>query len=323
MRRVRLSLVLLVVLLPIFAGVAGAMMGGGMLHPMRRELSADLVERADRAFHDVHAIREDFDVRAPDGVLLRGWKVRPPQPNGDWVMLFHGVSDNRVGMHAYAAFLLRNNYSIVMMDVRAHGASEGPMATYGWLERNDTRAIVDELFATEQVHCLFLLGESMGASIALQSAAVEPRVMGVVAESAFANLREVSFDYAGLRMSPLLGRTLFRPASMLALRAAEKEGQFRADDISPEKAVAERAFPVLLICGLSDHNIPARHTKRIFKAATGPKEMWLVQGAGHTGALGTAPKEFEQRVVSFFAKLHAANQKNMEQERSKRWAKAL
>lgn len=309
MRRARISFVLLALLLPLFAGVAGAMMGGGMLHPMRRELSAELVEQADRVFRDVDASREDFDVHAPDGVLLRGWRVRPPQPNGDWVMLFHGVSDNRVGMRGYAEFLLGHNYSILMMDARAHGASEGAMATYGLLGRNDTRAVVDALFGSEKVHCLFLLAESMGASIALQSAAIEPRVSGVVAESAFANLREVTFDYAGLRMSPLLGRTLFRPASAMALRSAEKEGSFRADDIAPEKSVAERAFAVLLICGLSDRNIPGRHTKRIFKAAIGPKEMWLVQGAGHTGALGTAPEEFKRRVTSFFTMLHEVAQK--------------
>jgi alpha-beta hydrolase superfamily lysophospholipase len=322
MRRARFSFVLLVLLLPLFAGVAGAMMGSGMLHPMRRDLSPELVQQADRAFGRASAHREDFDVRAPDGTLLRGWKVRPRQPNRDWVMLFHGVADNRAGMMGYAEFLLRDGYSVLMMDARAHGASEGPMATYGWLERNDTRAITDALFATEKVHCFFLLGESLGASIALQSAAVEPNVMGVVAESAFANLREVTFDYAGLRISPLLGRTLFRPASTMALRAAEKEGQFRADDISPEKAVAERAFAVLLICGLSDHNIPARHSKRIFNAAIGPKEMWLVKGAGHTGALGTEPKEFERRVADFFAKLHEEKQKANEQEESKRRATA-
>jgi hypothetical protein len=239
---------------------------------------------------------------------LRGWKARPPVPNGDWVQLFHGVSDNRAGMSGYAEFLLRNGYSVVLMDARSNGASDGAMATYGWLERDDTRAIAEALFATERVHCFFLLGESMGASIALQSAAVEPRVMGVVAESAFANLREVSFDYAGLHLSSFLGRTLFRPASAMAVGAAKKEGKFKAEDVSPEKAVAARPFPVLLICGSRDRNVPARHTRRIFKAAAGPKEMWLVQGAGHTGALGTQPKEFESRVLGFLGKLHASKQ---------------
>ncbi len=304
MKRLRNGFVAIVLALPVLAGAAGAMMGSGMLHPVRRELSPQLVQQADQSFNRLQAKREEFDVRAPDGVLLRGWKVRPPAPNGDWVLLFHGVSDNRAGMLGHAELLLKNHFSVVLMDARAHGASKGPMATYGWLERHDTRAIADALFASEQPHCLFFLGESMGASIALQSAALEPRVDGVVAESAFANLREVSFDYTGLHFSPLLGRTLFRPASTMAIRAAEKEGGFDADDISPEKAVAERAFPVLLICGLSDRNIPARHTRRIFKAAAGPKEMWLVKGADHTAALGKEPQEFERRVVSFYRKIH-------------------
>ncbi|MBI3484674.1 MAG: alpha/beta hydrolase [Acidobacteria bacterium] len=306
MRRARTAFVALVLLLPFVAGGAGAMMGSGVLHPMRRSLAPEQIQQAGKSMARVSAKRDDFEVRAPDGVVLRGWKARPPESNGDWVQLYHGVSDNRAGMTGYAEFLLRNGYSVLLMDARAHGASDGAMATYGWLERNDTRAIAQALFATENVHCFFLLGESMGASIALQSAAVESRVMGVVAESAFANLREVSFDYAGLHLSSFLGRTLFRPASAMAMGAAEKEGGFKADDVSPEKAVAARAFAVLLICGTRDRNVPARHTQRIFQAAIGPKEMWLVNGAGHTGALGTHPREFERRVVDFFGKIHGS-----------------
>ena len=40
-----------------------------------------------------------------------------------------------------------------------------------------------------------------------QSAVVEPRIEGVVAEDPFADLREVSYEYAGLRLSPFLGET--------------------------------------------------------------------------------------------------------------------
>src|SRR6266487_650789 len=77
------------------------------------------------------AFRQDFDVRAPDGALLRGWKFVPKNPNGNWVLLFHGVADNRVGVIGQSEILLRAGYSVVMMDARAHGASEGPIATSG------------------------------------------------------------------------------------------------------------------------------------------------------------------------------------------------
>jgi len=282
------------------SAIAGAMLGGGILHPARRTLDAALIAQANDVFARDGAICQEFDVSAQDGVILRGWKVRAKSPNGDWVMLFHGQGDNRVGTISYANFLLRAGYSVVMMDTRAQGASGGTMTTYGWKERWDTKSIVSALYASENPRSLFALGESMGAAIALQSAAVEPRISAVVAEAPFSNLREVTYDYAGLQLSPWLGKTLFRPATIIALRTAEKEGGFRADDVSPEQAVSERAFPVLLICGTLDRRIPCRHARRIFRAATGPKELWVVRGAQHTGAYGIDPAEFERRVLAFF-----------------------
>lgn len=140
----------------------------------------------------------------------------------------------------------------------------------------------------------------MGAAIVLQSAAVEPRIEAVVAEDPFANLREVSYDYAGLHFSPLLGKTLFRPAVMVAMHVIKKEGGFNPDDVSPEKSVAQRPFAVLLICGTADHTIPCRHAQRIYEAARGPKQLWVVQGAGHAAALGHARVEYERRVIALF-----------------------
>ena len=302
-----------VVLAPVGAELAGRVMAERFLHPRRIPLGPRQIANANAHFARVHARQEDFTVRAADGALLRGWKVRP-QPNdvparegaGDWVLLLHGSSDNRAGMSAHAEMLLRHGYNVLMMDSRAQGESEGRMVTYGWQERYDVQAIVKMLRAKEMPHCIFALGESMGAVIALLSGGIEARIDGVVAESAFQNLREVSYDYSGLRISPLLGRTLFRPVAITGIRAMEKEGGFRAADISPESAVAARAFPVLLICGLRDRNIPPRHSQAIYDAATGSKELWLVPRTGHTQALWAAPQEFEMRVISFFQGIHNA-----------------
>jgi pimeloyl-ACP methyl ester carboxylesterase len=227
----------------------------------------------------------------------------PPQAiNGDWVILFHGIADNRTGNSGHAEFLLRHRYSLVMVDSRAQGESGGDIETYGWKERYDTVAITDALYASEKVRYLYALGVSLGAAIALQSAAVERRIEAVAAEAPFANLREVSYDYAGLHAGSWLGKSLFRPASIVAMKSIEKGGGFRPEDVSPEKAVAERPFPVLLICGTRDATIPCRHAERIYKAATGPKELWIVQGAEHASAMGQDPVEYENRVISFFEK---------------------
>jgi uncharacterized protein len=297
MRRIAYLVIGLLVLAPAGAAILGRGMGPAALHPMR--LNPERLEQTAQMLARTQSTKEDFSVRAPDGVELRGWKVRPPSPNGDWVLLYHGVADNRSGTLGYAKLLLRHGYSVVMMDSRAHGASGGDMATYGWKERHDTVAIVDALYSTERVRHLYALGISMGGAIALQSAAVEPRIEGVIAEDPFADLREVSYDYAGLHFSPLLGKTLFRTASIVGIREMGKAGGFNPDDVSPEKAVAARSFPVLLICGTRDYTIPCRHAERIYAAASGPKELWIVDGAEHASALGRAPFEYEERVIRF------------------------
>jgi hypothetical protein len=338
--RPRIIRILLILLLlpPILACIAGWLVAPNFLHPFRRELTPDLIREADASFAHSGGHREDFNVKAPDGIMLHGWIVSPPNSNGNWVLLFHGVADNRVGVIGQSEFLLRAGYRVVMMDARAHGTSEGPIATYGWLERNDTRAIVDVLIQTVQgpyfdekirsgkwrlepddnpdskhllvhhpppsdapIQHIFALGESMGAGIVLQSAAIEPRIEAVVAEAAFANLREASYDYAGLRQSPLLGKTWFRPFSWTLIYRDEHLSGLPIDEVSPEKAVATRAFPVLLICDEKDEALPCRHTKLIYAAAIGPKQLWEVPGAFHTAAVGFQPVEFQRRVLDFFA----------------------
>jgi alpha-beta hydrolase superfamily lysophospholipase len=319
MRR-RLIRILLILLLfpPLLAAVAGWLAASGFLTPIRRELTPDLIHEADASFAVTHSSRQDFDIRASDGIQLRGWRVTPPNPNGSWVLLFHGVADNRVGVIGQSEFLLRAGYSVIMMDARGHGASEGPVATYGWLERNDTRAVIDALLSDFETRCaaiqwhglggpvcapnhIFALGESMGAGIALQSAGADPRIEAVVAEASFANLREASYDYAGLRKSPLLGKTLFAPFSWTLLYRGEKAAGFPLAEISPMKAVAARAFPVLLICDEKDEALPCRHSEMIYAAARGPKDLWKVPRAFHTAALGFQPEEFKRRVLAFFA----------------------
>src|ERR1700730_13017676 len=299
-RPLRIALIILL-FPPTLAAVGGWLAGPSFLHPIRRELSPDLIRAADVTFEQIGVHREAFDVRARDAVLLRGWKVRAARPNGNWVLVYHGVADNRMGLLEDARILLLAGYSVVMMDARAHGASEGPMATYGWLERNDTTAVIDMLEAAEHPRHLFALGESMGAGIELQSAAVEPRIEAVVAEASFASLREASYDYAGLQRYPLLGMTLLAPGAWTMVYHGELTAGFPAGEVSPERAVAARPFPVLLICDEEDTVLPFRHTKRIYAAARGLKQMWVVPHAFHTAALGYEPAEFRRRVLEFFA----------------------
>jgi uncharacterized protein len=310
-------IVAVVVVVLIFSALAGYWAAAMSLHPARRPLSAELIAEADQEFQHDRAERTMFDVRAQDGILLRGWLVQRA-PNSatdpseskiksrDWVLLFHGVADNRVGDLGVADFLLRAGYGVVMMDSRAHGESEGDLATYGWKERDDVRAIVAALEDKVHPQCIFAFGVSMGGGIALQAAAVEPRISAVAAETPFSSFREASYDYAGFHRNPWLGRILFRTVVEAGFLATKKIAGFYPSDVSPEKSVAQRPFPVLLISDGEDVVLPLRHQQATFTAAKGPKKLWIVPGAIHASAMGVAPQEYERRVLSFFARAHDA-----------------
>jgi pimeloyl-ACP methyl ester carboxylesterase len=306
-----LAFIAFVLLFSAFAGYWAAM----SLHPERRPLSAELIAEADQVFRHDRAERTTFDVRALDGILLRGWLVQPDANSSadstaskikprDWVLLFHGVSDNRAGDLGVADFLLRAGYGVVMMDSRAHGESEGDLATYGWKERDDVRGVVAELENKVHPQCIFAFGVSMGGGIALQAAAVEPRISAVAAEAPFTSFREASYDYAGFHRNPWIGRILFRTIVEAGFLATKKIAGFYPSDVSPEKSVAQRSFPILLISDGDDVVLPLRHQQAILAAARGPKELWVVPNAIHASAMGVAPEEYERRVLALFAKAH-------------------
>jgi hypothetical protein len=107
MRRMVRIVLILAFAPPLVAAGMGWLAGPSFLHPIRRELSPDLIQEANASFSHIGAHSEEFDMRAPDGALLRGWKVRTAKPNGNWVLVFHGVADNRAGVVGQAQFCFR------------------------------------------------------------------------------------------------------------------------------------------------------------------------------------------------------------------------
>lgn len=115
----------------------------------------------------------------------------------------------------------------------------------------------------------------------------------------------MTYNSADFQRNVFLGKTIFRPAAMVADFEAEPQGGFRFADVSPEKSVAMWKFPILLIYGLHDHNIPQRGVVAAFTAAAGQGAMTRsgcrIQKGPECGA------ESPQRVIAFFASAHAAD----------------
>jgi len=145
----------------IFGGIG---LGSIALHPGRRPLTADDQHKAATNAQAEHAEFRNVMLTASDGAVLRAWFIRPAAANGHAVILLHGVSDNRLGVYGYGNWLAKNRYSVLLPDARAHGVSGGEIATYGLKESDDIHQWVNWLAENDHPHCIFGLGESMGAA---------------------------------------------------------------------------------------------------------------------------------------------------------------
>jgi len=243
----------------------------------------------------------EVSIVAADNATLRAWWLRPPAFNGNCVTVLHGIADSRVGSVGFAPMFLNEGYAVLLPDSRAHGASEGQFVTYGLLVKHDVIAWAEWM---KRSGCgkLYGLGESLGASILIQSAAVEPVFASIVAESPYADLSEIA-EYRIRRMSRMPGFVAAPAAKMVvssAILYARWVDNLDLREVSPVRAIAHASTPVLLIHGMKDFLTPAWNSQKL-AMANPQNSLWLVPYAEHTGAAAAAPGEFHDRVLYWFA----------------------
>jgi hypothetical protein len=274
-------------------------LGEFALHPAKVPINRQSAAKA--VASRFGAVLQDASVASTDGIQLQGWFARPTQNNGNTVILFHGIGDNRQGMMGLAGLFLSKGYSVLLPDSRGQGASDG-IPTYGDRERSDIRRWFAWLAGHENPRCVFGMGESMGAAIMLQALKDVP-FCAVVAEAPFADFREIAYIRVGqfFNTGSWLGRIVLRPAIELAFIYCRLKYGVQLSGISPEKSVVGNQVPILLIHGLADTNIPLHQSERIFEHCRSKISFWKVPDAGHCGSLNAASPEFEQRVLTWFS----------------------
>ena len=250
-----------VVLLAILWGQLPGIAAGGLLHPARRVTSQP---------PPANCVDAQF---AGAGVTLRGWTCASTSPRRGAIVYLHGIADNRGSAAGIVQRFVPRGFDVIAYDSRAHGDSEGDACTYGFFEKQDLRRVLDTLPAGPVV----LIGTSLGAAVALQETADDPRVTAVVAAETFSDLRTVATERAP---SFLTKATINR-----AFALVETQAGFRVDDVHPQNAARRITAPVLIIHGEQDSETPPAHSQRVYAALSGPKRLLLVRGAGHNSSL--------------------------------------
>lgn len=208
--------------------------------------------------------------------------TQPAWPIGTLVFL-HGIQDRKeYGAHLlYREVFNHQGYRVVQVDLRGHGRSTGNTITWGARESHDLVQVLDHL---EQQNLLVgrvgVIGFSYGAAVAIQWAAVDPRVRAVVAIEPFTSMYDVTRDGAPF----VLGRWRFLFSDADVRTAVDLAGRLAGFDpatIRPIDAITRTTAPVLLFHSRKDELIPYTHSERLHAAARGRSWLVLVGDSSH------------------------------------------
>lgn len=260
-----------------------------MLRPPRRVLMPLGDEPATPA--DIGLPYEDVTIATSDGVKLSGWLIPAARETRSAVILMHGFAGNRLPDLTEYVPWLREDHHVLQFDFRGHGASGEGAVVLSALARQDVPAAV-AFMESRGLGPLALMGISLGASVAVMAGGSLP-VAAVVADAAFADLQNPVGNRMRMDGYPLAALGSRMIVATLALRA-------RAPRIYPLREVG-RIAPrgLLVIAPRDDRLIGYGQSLKLHAAAGEPKELYIVEGAGHGQAHAVAGPGYERRVRAF------------------------
>ncbi|MGH2543728.1 MAG: alpha/beta hydrolase, partial [Ardenticatenaceae bacterium] len=230
-----------------------------------------------------------------DGITLRGWFI-PAENSGQAILFVHGINSNREEGEDFlnlASRLVGNGFNVLLFDLRAHGESDGEQVSGGLRERQDVLGAFDFLISRGiESDEIGVLAFSMGAATALQTAAQEPRITALVADSPFADVADmVAQETARTTIFPRWLVPVFIPGMKLFANVIY---DIDIGEIVPEDAVKQLDYPIFVIHGLADTRIATEQGIRVHEAAHPDSELWLVPEVDHVDAFREHPDEYEQ-----------------------------
>src|SRR5260221_12006084 len=117
---------------------------------------------------------EEISFISRDHIKIVGWWIPAPDAVGT-IVVCSGQNGSMDGDTKQIPPLHEAGFNVLMFDFRAHGRSEGDCVTIGMYEKEDLLGALDYLGDVRGIMRVGVLGFSMGAAVALITAALSDR----------------------------------------------------------------------------------------------------------------------------------------------------
>lgn len=218
------------------------------------------------------------------------------------VICFHGYTSQ--GMKDYlglSGYYLKNGYSMLLVDERAHGESEGKYIGFGCLDRIDALKWINWVLRKcgEDVEIL-LHGTSMGGATVLMMSSLElpAQVKGIVSDCAFTSPKEV-FSHVLKNMYHLPAFPVMNISNFLNKRFAG----YGLDECNAAREVKKAKVPILFIHGSGDTFVPYSMCETMYENCASSKKKLIIEGAAHAECYYKDTDAYENALTEFIGGL--------------------
>ncbi|HMC15107.1 MAG TPA: alpha/beta fold hydrolase [Albitalea sp.] len=214
---------------------------------------------------------------------INAWWMPGPSADACAILYLHGNGWNMGDSTYDTARLRRIGFAVLAIDYRGYGKSEGAFPSESQVYQ-DAQVGWDRLKQLQpDAARRFVYGHSLGGAIAIDLAARNPDIAGLIVEGSFTSMADMAHEVHGLGYLPI--------AWLLTQRF---------DSIAKIGSVK---MPVLFVHGESDKVIPHSMSERLHAAAPQPKTLLLVPGAGHSSIAVVAWDRYRAALEGFTGKL--------------------
>ena len=245
--------------------------------------------------------KQNCYIRSRDGLLLHGYYL-PAARTERFVILCHGYKGSGFGDFAYTArFLHENGCSLLFVDQRCCGLSQGEYITFGAREQWDVRQWACYIAKRNKRKLpIYLYGESMGAASVLMASgrSLPKEVKGLIADCGFHSMKEQLQDIAANWFHlNWVGLLLLRVDLFCRLL-----GGFGMKDADTTEAMRKNQRPVLFFHGGKDTYVDPKNSRYNYALCRAPKELVIIPEARHLCSPYVAPELYRRKLLDFFAK---------------------
>lgn len=240
--------------------------------------------------------REDVEITSFDGLKLHGYFFEFA-PGAPVEIMFHGYRGNAlVDLPCGILRAFRVRRSVLLVDQRGAGKSEGNVITFGIRESRDCIRWAEYAAQRFPDRKIILTGISMGASTVMMAADKDlpANVVGILADCGYTSPKEIMIAVARQRKLP--GKFLY-PFIRLG---AKLFGGFDPEEDSPLQAVKGSRLPIIFFHGEDDDYVPCYMSRENYEACTARKFLATYPGAGHVLCYPADPERYIKELTDFF-----------------------